>query len=177
VVRRFWVHSIATATLARRFAPAFGVESELAYVASLTHDLGRSALLAAHGDRYSRLACSAHESTEAILSSEQGEFGMTHCRAGQLLSRAWRLPEPFQSVMAHHHKGYKGHAEQAAIGLVQLSCRLADDLMYQAIHRSDIRKPEATIEQFAPRHFQDSQPVKFENLSAEIDEAIQELDF
>ena len=38
IVRRFWIHSIATATLARHLAPAFNLEPEASHVAALMHD-------------------------------------------------------------------------------------------------------------------------------------------
>ena len=70
---------------------------------------------------------------------------MTHCYAGTLLARAWHLPDSLQIVAGHHHEVI---SDRPLVSLVQLSCRLADDLMYQAIYRADIQKPEATIHQY-----------------------------
>jgi HD-like signal output (HDOD) protein len=174
IVRRFWTHSIATATIARHFAPMFQVEPELSHVAALLHDLGRNGLLAAYPERYATLACTAHENTAEILAAEQAEFGMTHCHAGTLLAKAWSLPTGFQEVTGHHHDT---HSDEPLITLVHLCCRLADDFMYQAIHRHDVRKPEATIEQTAPRSLRAGLIGELEAASAAIDRAIQALDF
>jgi putative nucleotidyltransferase with HDIG domain len=174
VVRRFWVHSIATATIARHFANSLGIEPELCHVAALMHDLGRSGLLAAHPERYVRLALAAHENTEEILAAEQSEFGMTHCHAGTLLAKAWSLPEPFGVVAGHHHET---SSDLPVVALVQLCCRLADDFMYQAIHRTDIQKPEETIAQYAPEPLRELFTSQLEAVSAAIDTAIQTLDF
>jgi putative nucleotidyltransferase with HDIG domain len=174
VVRRFWMHSIATATLARQLAPVFRLPPELSHVAALMHDLGRSGLLAAHQEAYARLALAAHENCAEILAEEQTSFGMTHCHAGAMLAKAWNLPEPFGEVAAHHHDG--GSA-QPVVTLVQLCCRLADDFMYQSIHRSDIRKPEETIAEFAPEGLQSRLIEELEEVAEAIDTAINALDF
>ena len=174
IVRRFWVHSIATATLARHFAPAFNLAPEGTHVAALMHDLGRSGLLAAYQEPYSNLACAAHENTAEILAAEKAAFGMTHCHAGALLAKARNLPAQFQEATRHHHDA---SSDQPLVALVQLSCLLADDFMYQAIHRGDIRKPEATIAQYAPEHLHSRLTGELEAVTVAVDAAIGALDF
>jgi HD-like signal output (HDOD) protein len=174
IVRRFWVHSIATATLARHFATAFQMDPELSHVSALMHDLGRNGLLAAYPERYSQLAIGAYENAAEIMSAEQVEFGMTHCYAGALLGKAWHLPSALQTVAGHHHEL---SSDKPLISLVQLCCRLADDLMYQAIYRSDIQKPEETIAQRVPVPLRFSLIDQLETVAAAIDTAIKALDF
>ena len=174
IVRRFWIHSIATATLARHLAPAFNLEPEASHVAALMHDLGRSGLLAAHQEPYSRLACAAHENTAEILAAEQAAFGMTHCQAGMLLAKAWNLPAQFPAVAGHHHDAGSG---EPLVAVVQLCCRLADDFMYQAIHRGDMAKPAATIAQYAPDRLHSRLTGELDAVGAAIETAIGTLDF
>ena len=99
---------------------------------------------------------------------------LTHCHAGALLAKAWSLPVAFQEVTGHHHGT---RSDDPLVALVQLCCRLADDYMYQAIHRHDIQKPEATIEQAAPQPLRARLVGDLEAASAAIDTAIQALDF
>jgi putative nucleotidyltransferase with HDIG domain len=174
VVRRFWMHSIASATLARQFAPVFGLPPELCHVAALMHDLGRNGLLAAHQEAYARLALAAHENCAQILAEEQAAFNMTHCHAGALLAKAWNLPAPFGDVAAHHHDA---SSQQPVVLLVQLCCRLADDLRYQSIHRADICKPEETIAECVPERLQPRLLGELESAAVAIDTAINSLDF
>ena len=174
VVRRFWIHSIATATIAKHFASAFGAEPELSFVAALLHDLGRSGLLAAHPEPYTRLALAAHENTAEILAAEQAAFGMTHCHAGELLAKTWSLPTPIRKVAGHHHEISSDRAE---VALVQLCCRLADDFNYQSIHRSDIQKPQESIAQYAPERLHGYLIGELRAVGGAIDSAIQTLDF
>jgi HD-like signal output (HDOD) protein len=174
VVRRFWVHGIATATVAQRFARSFHIDPHVAYVSALMHDLGRLGLLAAHPDEYSTLALTSNESTAEILAAEKAEFGMTHCHAGELLAKAWSLPESLGKVAAHHHDTNPDHG---LVGLVHLCCRLADDLEFQAIHRRDIQKPEETIATYAPAHSREHLTNELKSATAAIMYAIQTLDF
>ena len=174
IVRRFWIHSIATATIARHLARLFRIAPEQAHVAGLLHDLGRSGILSAHPEEYSQLAITAHESTAAILAQEQVIFGMTHCQAGALLAKAWSLPAIFQEVAGHHHETT---SPNPTVALVQFCCSLADDFMYQSIHRTDVRKPEETIRQCAPEALHAPLMAELEALGAAIDAAISALDF
>jgi HD-like signal output (HDOD) protein len=71
VVRRLWIHSIATAAIAQEFAAAFGVPNDLAHTAGIMHDLGRMGLLAAHPTEYTQLALAAHNTEADIRAKEQ----------------------------------------------------------------------------------------------------------
>lgn len=174
VVRRFWVHSMATATIAQHFARFFHADPNAVHVCALMHDLGRLGLLAAYPSEYAAMALTAHESTDAILAAEQAAFGMTHCRAGALLAKGWSLPEPLQQVAAYHHDNGSDHED---VALVQLCCRLADDLQFQSISRCDIQKPEETIATCAPAHVRNQLTSGLPTVSEAIIRALQTLDF
>ena len=99
---------------------------------------------------------------------------MNHCQAGAKLCKAWNLPDPIREVAGRHHDE---NAVTDLVALVRLSCRLADDFMYQAIHRADITKPEETIDQYAPEPLRTALKEHLEAIGADIDSAIQVLDF
>jgi len=174
IVRRFWMHSVATATLARHLAPAFRLEPELAQVSGLLHELGRHGLLAAYPLKYAQLACVAYENATAILAAEQAELGMSHCQAGILLANAWHLPATLREAAGHH---LDAGSDVPLVSLVQLCCCLADEFMYQAIHRCDLRKPEATVELRVPLALRRTITDQLESVRAAIDTAIRALDF
>ena len=174
IVRRFWTHSLATATIARHLAPAFQIAPEHSHVAALLHDLGRNALLAAYPERYATLSCAAYENTAEILQAEMAEFGMTHCHAGTLLARAWKLPSIFMEVAGRHHEN---SFDIALLSLVQLSCRLADDFMYQAIGRRDTGKPPETIDEHGPQALRGALAGRLDSMAEAIEIAIRALDF
>lgn len=174
VVRRFWTHSIATATIAQEFAPLFGVDPHLAHISALLHDLGRMGLLGAYPAEYSQMALASHETVDEILSREKAGFGMTHCHAGALLAKAWSLPEPLRNVAEHHHDL---SSDQKVVSLVQLCCRLADDLMFHSIHCRDLHKPEQTIETYAPAAIREQLVSSMETIETAVITAIRSLDF
>jgi HD-like signal output (HDOD) protein len=174
VIRRFWVHSVASATIGQDFARFFRINPQLVYIGAVLHDLGRLGLLAAHPEEYTTLALSSHESTDAILAAEQAGFGMTHCHAGALLAGAWSLPDPVQHIAEQHHQAGSDHE---VVALVQLCCRLADDLEFQAIHRRDIQAPEETIKALAPGHLREQLTGRLDDVKTAILRAMETLDF
>ena len=174
LLRRFWMHSIATATLAREFAVAYGTDPDLAHVAGLVHDLGRMGLLAAYPEGYPRLALTAHDSVEEIFTAEQAAFNMDHCEAGLLLVKAWGLPAPFQQAVSYHLAA-PGRRDLAS--LIQLCCHLADDLMFQAVRHGDSLKPQETVDRYAPAGLGPQLTSRLEPAKLAVIAAIQALDF
>lgn len=174
VMRRIWMHSAASAAIALELAPLYGVAGDLAHTAAIMHDLGRIGLLSAHTERYTVMALKAFETVDAILAEEEAEFGMNHCRAGLLLAKAWDLPKVFHEAVADHH-GLPGGRD--LLSLVQLSCRVADDFMFQAILHRGQRHPKETIESYAPEEMREALVDKLTNAEARVIQTIQSLDY
>jgi putative nucleotidyltransferase with HDIG domain len=174
VMRRFWRHSAASAAVALELAPLYGVAGDLAHTAAIMHDLGRIGLLSAHTEPYTVLALRAFETVGEIVAAEEAEFGMNHCQAGLLLARAWELPKVFHETVAEHHGLPTG---RDLLSLVQLSCRVADDFMFQAIlHRGQCH-PRDTIESYAPEEMREALVDRLANAEARVIQTIQSLDF
>jgi HD-like signal output (HDOD) protein len=131
-------------------------------------------LLAGYPEEYTVLALSSHQSCDQILAAEEAQFGMTHCRAGALLAKAWLLPDPIEQAAAEHHQS--GPAT-GIVGLIRLSCRLADDFQFQAIHRLDIQKPEDTVTAYAPDAIQEAIKGRLKHITAAVINAIETFDF
>jgi putative nucleotidyltransferase with HDIG domain len=174
VVRKLWTHSIATAAIAQEFAAAYGVPNDLAHIAAIMHDLGRMGLLAAHPTEYTRLAVTAYNTEADIRAEEQAQFGMDHCHAGSLLARAWGLPKVLCDVAEHHHEA---SVNRDLFSLVHLSCRLADDLMFQAIRHEGPQDPAETIATCAPEALRAELTDKVEAAKVSAIAMIQSLDF
>ncbi len=173
-VRRFWTHSIATAVLARDLAPLFRVEGGLAYTAALLHDLGRMGLLAAYPEEYSAFSQRVYQSAAEIVEREQESFQMDHCDAGARLAAAWKIPEPLAQAIPDHHRPPEGSDVRF---LVQLSCRLADNLMFKSILDENNAKPTETIAQFAPAATQDALVARVPAAEDQILLAVRTLDY
>lgn len=173
VVRRFWKHSVATAAIAQELGPRFGVEKGLGYTAAMVHDLGRIGLLAAHGQAYDALAAIVHASADEVLEAECTQFGMDHCKAGLLLSRAWGLPEPLQGAIAHHH----GQGSDAKlVALIQLCCRMAHAFQFQSILDRDERTPGDIVQALVPEMHEEL-AERLENLKTAAVKMIDSFEF
>jgi hypothetical protein len=61
--------------------------------------------------------------------------------------------------------------------LIHLSCRLADDLQFQAIRHEDPRDPAATIETCAPEAIRRGLADRVEAAEASVLKMIDSLDF
>jgi len=135
VVRRLWQHSIATAVIAAELAPTYGVNADLANTAGVLHDVGRVGLLAQNTD-YAQFIMSVYEDVPAILQAERDLCALDHCDVGMYLSHAWKLPDVFRDVASQHHRA---EGQTDIVGLIHLSCSLADDLTFSAIaHRAGL---------------------------------------
>jgi HD-like signal output (HDOD) protein len=131
-------------------------------------------LLAAHPTEYTQLALAAHDTEPDIRAQEQAQFGMDHCRAGALLAKAWGLPDALRRTAEFHHEPSDN---RDLFSLVHLSCRLADDLMFQAIRHEGPRDPVATIETCAPEALRGDLTDRVEAAKVSALKMIQTLDF
>ena len=174
VVRRFWMHSIAAATVARAIAPEFHVSPGLAHAAAMIHDLGRMGLLAAHTQDYETFALRAYQATDEVLAAEKMQFGMDHCHAGRLLAEAWGLPMVFHEAVSSHHEQIEG---EGCGSVVQLSCLLADDFMFQSILHRSAQRPLETIRLRAPEQVREALCGKMKALEGEVIDVIRLRDF
>jgi putative nucleotidyltransferase with HDIG domain len=173
-IRRFWTHNIATAVLARDLAPLFHVEGGLAYTAALLHDLGRLGLLAAFPEEYSAFAQRVYECAAEIVEREREAFQMDHCKAGARLAVAWNVPEPLAQAIHGHHEAPEGADIRF---LVQLSCRLADNLMFKSILDQNNAKAPETISSFAPAALQGALIARVATAEEQILQAVRTLDY
>lgn len=174
MVRRVWRHSLASAVIARRLAPTFQVDGNLAHTAAVLHDLGRLGLLAAHPPEYVQLATKSFETMEDIIAAEETQFGMSHCKAGRMIAGAWGFPETLKSVIGHHHERPSGCD---ILSLVQTSCELADSLGFEAIHCWAVGKPAAVIEARTLPECRDGIVAALDEIESAINAHVEELEF
>jgi HD-like signal output (HDOD) protein len=171
MVRRVWRHSLATAVVARRVAGMFQVDENLAHTAAILHDLGRLGLMAAHRGAYMQLATRSYETKKDIITAEEAQFGMSHCKAGRLIAK---VPETLQAVIAHHHER---PAQRDIFSLVQTSCDLAGSLGFESVHCWDVDKPVAIIQARVPSECRDEVLAVLDNIQNTINAHVEELDF
>lgn len=107
----FWLHSIGVAATAEILAEKLGFESPAeAYVAGLTHDLGKLVCYLESPTDFEKVcqeleqqgAYSVHQSLP--LDVERNILGIRHIEAGKMLGNQWGLPEALVRVMWLHHQ-------------------------------------------------------------------------
>ncbi|MGE4503964.1 MAG: HDOD domain-containing protein [Desulfovibrionaceae bacterium] len=103
---QLWKHSICAAIAARELAglAVHPVEPQVAYVAGLLHDLGKTVLSDfLEGEAPSLVEHIDENRYEDFVDAERRSLGIDHTEVGRALGEHWNLPESLVESMAHHH--------------------------------------------------------------------------
>jgi putative nucleotidyltransferase with HDIG domain len=102
-MRKFWLHSIATALCARALARRTRVNPESAFMAGLVHDIGKLVLATRFPENFSSVLERCRQDDCRMLDAETAVLGFNHCQIGQELAAAWNFtPEVARAVAGHH---------------------------------------------------------------------------
>lgn len=116
----FWLHSVATAFMARALAERLGRDDpERYFVAGLLHDMGWLAVCSVWPEGAARVLARCRERNESLTEAEQAELGMTHGEVGAALLQRWNLPPVLLDAVCHHHapSGCPGSDEAVLVHL------------------------------------------------------------
>lgn len=125
--KRFWLHSIMTATASKKIAEDLGVpNSGEAFTAGLLHDIGHAVICKHFAEDFNTIHKKTIEEHMPVLQAEQETLGVTHTEvAGMLLDR-WNLPSILvEAVKGHHSPSGAGEHQQLA-SLVHLADYMTD---------------------------------------------------
>ena len=105
---QFWINDIATALISRQLAQRFlpGKE-DLAFLAGLTHDLGKLLLVQRASQEYAKVLERVQETGEDFCKAEESVFPFTHTEAGQLIGERWKFSEELLAVLRGHHDPFQ----------------------------------------------------------------------
>ena len=102
-----WRHDLRSAIAAREVARCTKTElpPDMAFTAGLLHDIGKAVLSDfLHGTCQEVLEDIEQQKITDYLQGEQGRLGINHTEAGYELAKQWKLPEPLQMAILHHHQ-------------------------------------------------------------------------
>lgn len=95
---KLWMHSLATAILARAIARASSAEPEEAFLAGLMHDVGKTVVLGLVAEE--ERANPKHPIPDALL---EKLFDECHTGTGAAIARSWSLPTQLAEAIEQHH--------------------------------------------------------------------------
>ena len=102
-----WEHSLCTAIAARevaRFAKG-QLALDQVFTAGILHDIGKAVISEyLSGKVEDMLRQIEKEEAPGFVEAERKELGGDHTLVGYVLARHWKLPDPLQQAILHHHR-------------------------------------------------------------------------
>lgn len=123
-LKRFWKHSIATATAARYLAPKVNCAADEAFTAGILHDVGKLIFAIQAELGYQRVLDLEREAVTS-LDAERTLFEFTHPEVGETVAERWDLPAKYVSAIAHHHDPAAAGEERSFCALIGLADHIA----------------------------------------------------
>ncbi len=135
-----WRHSQGAAVFARLLAKKAKFRSvELAYTATLLHDIGKLVLNSYLSDSYQEVLKVVNEEKLPFNEVEDNLFGYNHATVGGKVAEKWNLPNDLVEAIAYHHHPEKAEMNPQLTAIVHISDAVAlqmgmgmgiDGLMY-----------------------------------------------
>jgi len=160
-----WNHSITVALAARHIAARRHVDGELAFLGGLLHDIGKIVVLRTVAEVKRR-----HPDRKLSRTSLFLLFDSLHCRIGEGLFEAWKLPVAIREMVRDHHAADMATRPQH-VQIVALADRMAAKLGASlrpdetlAVHESPLASmldlDEAAIEEILAAVREDAEKAK-----------------
>ena len=124
-MRTFWKHSLSCAIFSKLIATKMGLPAESFFTAGLLHDAGRLIIFKnmPYGSVQALLA--ARSEMIPLVEAEQAVLGYDHTQIGDLLFKAWQMPDFLRDIVAHHHAPEEA-SNQVHAAVVQLADNMAN---------------------------------------------------
>jgi HD-like signal output (HDOD) protein len=106
----FWSHSYCVAVITKLLAEKKGIDPifhEEYFISGLLHDIGMlplNSLFPAEYVSFKNINNEAFYGNKALLAAEKKQLGINHCKAGEIIAKAWKLEWPVADVIAYHHE-------------------------------------------------------------------------
>lgn len=127
------LHCLAVACCAEDIAntTSFQIDSHLAYLAGLLHDIGKLALCQAMPKSLASIAEEAKSQKASIRTIEQKHLGTDHTILGKRLAQKWHLPVQITLAVWLHHSDTAAISQDMPEAKVAQIVQLADSISRQ----------------------------------------------
>jgi Predicted signal transduction protein len=128
--KSYWVHSLITATAAKRIADDLGYhKSGEAFTAGLLHDLGISVIQRYFTNDFNKICEMVEEEQVTYEQAEELILGLTHMEVGKLLAEKWNLPPSLSDCLNYHHTPSKAEISKQLASIVHLADYMTQKLL------------------------------------------------
>jgi HD-like signal output (HDOD) protein len=135
---RFMMHSAAVGCVGRCLARRTSVNPETAFITGLLHDVGQYAISLLFPREYPKVLELKRAQDLYTLEAEKIILGLDHSFVGELLVKAWRLPEEIYEAIGEHHQEERFPIAPTPLGDL---VHLAESLAYALELGSDGKVP------------------------------------
>ena len=120
--RAFWLHSLVTASAAKRIADDLGFRrTGEAFTCGLLHDLGISVVQRYFFDEFKEICSLVNDQQMRYLNAEQKVLGINHQEIGQFLIEKWNLPSSLGEAILYHHSPLLAEKEKEMAAIVHIA--------------------------------------------------------
>ena len=127
--KRFWKHSIITASTARQLAQYVEIKKiEDIFSAAFLHNIGK--IILAHYDKENYAKINKHNPKNEIeqMKYEEEYCGLNHCEIGNIIAYSWNLPEIFCEIITNHHSYKNSLNYSVECAVVSLASEIANSI-------------------------------------------------
>ncbi|MBK7632361.1 MAG: HDOD domain-containing protein [Ignavibacteriales bacterium] len=136
--RAFWLHSLITASAAKRIADDLGYrKSGEAFTCGLLHDLGISVIQRYFFEGFKEICALVNDQQMRYTNAEQKVLGISHEEIGKFLIEKWNLPSSLGDAILFHHKPSEAENEREMAAIIHLA-----DYMTQRFTMGDLNWDE-----------------------------------
>ena len=140
----FWVHSLASATIAkmiaRRNISKLQIDPEEAFCAGLLFGIGKFYLSIQYKEHYDEIVKKSKETGLSFYDLEEDIFGITHNYVGSVISKVWKFPPPLIAIFSEL-------SDVDEMNPLTLLTRLSDKLSQEIGNNNYIDEPITTVDE------------------------------
>ncbi len=127
-LKKFWRHSLVTASVSRELAKVFAKDTEVAYIAGLLHNIGGLLIHIAfpHASAEVDALCRGSTAEERQV-VEQAKFGLDHCQVAEEIANHWNFPGEISRVLRYYATPLDKNASDIA-AIVYMAAHIASCL-------------------------------------------------